>query len=102
MTVMTTPAAKPADFDDLVAFVRDIHLRRHQPGDTDPLLDALATQRDAINRRIGALLAYGRIATRPRPYKLADLATAVGMSVSGVRVGYHRRDLDVIEAAITH
>jgi hypothetical protein len=34
------------------------------------------------------LIAYGREFTRPRPYRLEDLARAAGMSVSGVRTAY--------------
>ena len=57
----------------------------------DPLLTTLAALRrprhdlDAAMRR---LLAYGREFTRPRPYRLTDLADAAGMSISGVRTAY--------------
>lgn len=57
----------------------------------DPLLTTLAALRrprhdlDAALRR---LLAYGREFTRPRPYRLTDLADAAGMSISGVRTAY--------------
>jgi hypothetical protein len=66
---------------------------------TDPLLAALA---DAARRKqqadhdIRLLLAYARTLVRPRPYRLADLATAAGMSISGARVAY--TDHDAIEA----
>lgn len=43
------------------------------------------------------LIAYGREFTRPRPYKLEDLAGAAGMSVSGVRTAYD--DDEVAEVA---
>ena len=57
----------------------------------DPLLAALAVARarkDQADNDIRLLLAYARELTWPRPYKLADLAVAAGMSVSGVRTAY--------------
>jgi hypothetical protein len=63
----------------------------------DPLLAALA---DAAERKqradhdIRLLLAYAREQVQPRPYRLADLADAAGMSVSGVRTAYTRADID--------
>jgi hypothetical protein len=62
----------------------------------DPLLTTLAGLRrqrhdlDAATRR---LLAYGREFTRPRPYRLADLADAAGMSISGVRTAYDAEEI---------
>jgi hypothetical protein len=62
----------------------------------DPLLTTLAGVRrqrhdlDAATRR---LLAYGREFIRPRPYKLADLADASGMSISGVRTAYDAEEI---------
>ena len=44
---------------------------------------------------IRLLLAYAREHVQPRPYRLADLADAAGMSISGVRTAY-------IQADITH
>ena len=64
--------------------------------DADPLLAALA---DAAQRKQGAdhdmrlLLAYARDQVRPRPYRLADLAQAAGMSLSGIRAAYTRGDV---------
>jgi hypothetical protein len=61
----------------------------------DPLLAALA---DAARRKQRAdhemrpLLAYAREHTRPRPYRLADLAKAAGMSISGIRTAYTKAD----------
>lgn len=58
---------------------------------TDPVLAALAdarTRRDQAREDIRILLAYARELTRPRPYRLADLAEAAGMSISGVRTAY--------------
>jgi hypothetical protein len=63
----------------------------------DPLLAALA---DAARRKRRAdhdlrlLLAYAREHTEPRPYRLADLAEAAGMSISGVRAAYRKADSD--------
>ncbi len=31
---------------------------------------------------------------QPRPYRLADLADAAGMSISGVRTAYTKADID--------
>ena len=65
--------------------------------DADPLLAALA---DAAQRKQGAdhdmrlLLAYARDQVRPRPYRLADLAQAAGMSISGIRTAYTQADID--------
>ena len=67
----------------------------------DPLLAALA---DAAERKqradhdIRLLLAYAREQVQPRPYRLADLADAAGMSVSGVRTAYTRADIDKLLA----
>jgi hypothetical protein len=68
----------------------------------DPLLTTLAALRrqqhdlDAAMRR---LLAYGREFTRPRPYRLADLADAAGMSISGVRTAYDAEEVRQVAAA---
>lgn len=63
----------------------------------DPLLTTLAElrrQRHGLDAAIRRLMAYGREFTRPRPYRLADLADASGMSISGVRTSY---DIDEIQ-----
>ena len=57
----------------------------------DPLLTTLAAlrrQRHDLDAAMRRLLAYGREFTRPRPYRLTDLADAAGMSISGVRTAY--------------
>jgi hypothetical protein len=62
----------------------------------DPLLTTLAAlrrQRHDLDAAMRRLLAYEREFTRPRPYRLADLADAAGMSISGVRTAY---DVDEI------
>ncbi|MGK5673302.1 hypothetical protein ACSNOB_10710 [Micromonospora sp. URMC 106] len=48
---------------------------------------------------IRELLAYGREFVQPRPYTLGDLAAASGMSISGVRTAYGRRDVDAVADA---
>jgi len=63
----------------------------------DPLLAALADARDRkqrADRLIRLLLAYAREHVQPRPYRLADLAEAAGMSISGVRTAYTQADID--------
>lgn len=68
----------------------------------DPLLTTLAGLRrqlhdlDAAMRR---LLAYGREFARPRPYRLADLADAAGMSISGVRTAYDADEIRQVSLA---
>lgn len=60
-------------------------------GQLDPLLVSLADARRrmlAAESEIRLLIAYGREFARPRPYRLADLAEACGMSISGVRTAY--------------
>jgi hypothetical protein len=39
------------------------------------------------------LLAYAREIVTPRPYRLADLAHAAGISISGVRTAYTHTDI---------
>ena len=39
------------------------------------------------------LLAYAREIAAPRPYRLADLAKATGMSISGIRAAYTGSDV---------
>ena len=59
----------------------------------DPLLAALAQarqRRDTADRDMRVLLAFAREITAPRPYRLADLAQAAGMSISGIRAAYTR------------
>ncbi len=77
----------------------------HTPA-SDPVLAALKDardRRDQADRDIRILLAYARELTSPRPYRLADLAAAAGMSISGIRTAYTRTDIDtarhVVQAA---
>ena len=57
----------------------------------DALLCALAEarrRRESADYEIRVLLAYAREMAAPVPYRLADLARASGMSVSGIRTAY--------------
>ncbi len=57
----------------------------------DPLLSALTgirQRREVADYQIRVLLAYAREIAAPAPYRLADLAQAAGMSISGVRTAY--------------
>ena len=59
--------------------------------DADPLLSTLADLRKRrlrLEADMRLLMAYGRCFTRPRPYKLIDLANAAGLSISGVRIAF--------------
>jgi hypothetical protein len=63
----------------------------------DPLLAALANARERKQRAdhdLRLLLAYAREHTQPRPYRLADLAEAAGMSVSSIRTAYTQADAE--------
>ncbi len=63
----------------------------------DTLLSALRDARhrkEQADRDMRLLLAYAREIIAPRPYRLADLAEAAGMSISGIRTGYSRDDIE--------
>ena len=63
----------------------------------DPLLAALIDARERKQRAdhdMRLLLAYAREHTQPRPYRLADLAEAAGMSISGIRTAYTQADTE--------
>ena len=73
------------------AFEQGLRLTWEHEDDYDPLLGEIAAARDAMlaaEARMRLLIAYGREFTRPRPYRLEDLARAAGMSISGVRTAY--------------
>ena len=62
-----------------------------QEGGVDPLLSVLRQRRgDQLQAEadIRLLIAYARRFTSPQPYKLSDLASAGGMSISGARIAY--------------
>jgi hypothetical protein len=54
----------------------------------------------AAETEIRLLVAYGREFTRPRPYRLADLAEACGMSISGVRTAYDHDEIEAVAAGL--
>ncbi|MET8446591.1 hypothetical protein [Streptomyces sp. NPDC005209] len=81
----------PQPFSALDDLVPDDFLRQ---------LAALREQRDQIDQQIRAYLAYGREFTRPRPYTLASLAEAAGLSISGVRTAYTPVDCDAVARAL--
>jgi hypothetical protein len=63
----------------------------------DPLLAALADARrrkERADQQMRLLLAYAREHTQPRPYRLANLADAAGMSIFGVRTAYTQADIE--------
>jgi hypothetical protein len=63
----------------------------------DTLLSALAEarrHREDADFQIRVLLAYARELVAPSPYRLADLAQAAGMSISGVRAAYDSRHIE--------
>jgi len=67
----------------------------HEDG-YDPLLGEIAGARYAMlqaEARMRLLIAYGREFTRPRPYRLEDLARAAGMSISGIRTAYDEDEI---------
>jgi hypothetical protein len=69
----------------------------------DPLLAALADARqrkEQAESEIRLLLAYAREVVTPRPYRLADLAAASGLSISGVRTAYTAADVERITALL--
>jgi hypothetical protein len=64
---------------------------------SDPLLLALrdvSQRKEQADRDLRLLLAYAREIITPRPYRLADLAEAAGMSISGVRSAYNQDDVE--------
>jgi hypothetical protein len=82
------------------AYEQALRLTWDHDHDYDPLLGEIAEARDAMlaaEARMRLLIAYGREFTRPRPYRLEDLARAAGMSISGVRTAYD--DDEVSEVA---
>ncbi len=69
----------------------------------DPVLARLRDarrRREEADRDIRLLLAFAREVVTPRPYRLADLAEATGMSISGVRTAYTAADVDLIHALL--
>jgi hypothetical protein len=50
-------------------------------------------RKEQAARDMRLLLAYAREITAPRPYRLADLAQAAGLSISGIRTAYNQDDV---------
>ncbi|MFF3489528.1 hypothetical protein ACFYXC_40830 [Streptomyces sp. NPDC002701] len=71
--------------------------------DEDALLLALGNaraRREAADREIRHLLAYGREFHGDRPYKLDALAQASGMTPSGIRTAYSSSEIDTVAREI--
>jgi hypothetical protein len=69
----------------------------------DVLRAALADARqreEQASYEIRLLVAYAREVVQPRPYRLADLAQAAGMSISGVRTAYSAADVETVTALL--
>ncbi|MFD8368409.1 hypothetical protein ACFW9V_36810 [Streptomyces hygroscopicus] len=69
----------------------------------DPLLIALVNARaarEAADREIRHLLAYGREFHGDRPYKLEPLAQASGMTPSGIRTAYGNSEIETVARGI--
>ncbi|MFD3841493.1 hypothetical protein ACFWWC_35335 [Streptomyces sp. NPDC058642] len=65
----------------------------------DPLLIALGNARaarEAADREIRRLLAYGREFHEDRPYKLEPLAQASGLTPSGIRTAYGSSEIGTV------
>lgn len=78
------------------AYEQGLRLTWDHDHDFDPLLAEIDAARDemlAAEARMRLLIAYGREFTRPRPYRLEDLARAAGMSISGVRTAYDHDEI---------
>ncbi len=92
------------NLDPLLATVVDLACTSlRNPDGTDRVLTevaALAAQRREADQRLRYVVAYAREFVYPRPYKLADLATAAGLSISGIRVLYTPVDLCAIATAL--
>ena len=87
--------------EDISQLLRRVdNQRRQYPGDgPDPVLTAIADmhrRRTEAEQRLRLLIAYAREVIRPHGYRLANLAAAAGMSVSGVRIAYSQQDIQVV------
>ena len=93
------PMADPGVFGEDCScwcHTRRNRLRSPAHAGPDPLLVALAQarqRRDQADRDMRLLLAFAREITVPRPYRLADLAEAAGMSISAIRAAYTPGDV---------
>ena len=69
----------------------------------DVLLSVLAdarARREQAAQDMRLLLAYAREFAVPRPYRLADLAQAAGMSISGIRTAYTPADIETVSTLL--
>ncbi|MFF8196747.1 hypothetical protein ACF05L_39250 [Streptomyces bobili] len=76
---------------------------QHDDQREDPLLIALGNARaarEAADREIRHLLAYGREFHGDRPYKLEPLAQASGMTPSGIRTAYTSSEIQTVARQI--
>jgi hypothetical protein len=70
----------------------------------DALLEAIRAVRqrkEKADQDMRLLLAYAREHVTPRPYRLADLAKAAGMSISGIRTAYSQADINLAAKTVT-
>ncbi|NYF40472.1 hypothetical protein [Streptosporangium sandarakinum] len=81
---LTGPAGAPKDSSDLLIS----ELRR------------LGRAKREVEEQMRLLVTYGREFIRPEPYRLASLAEAAGMSISGVRGMYGLVDIQRVADAI--
>jgi hypothetical protein len=67
--------------------------------DVDPVLSEIRAARAAMlaaEQRLHLLIAFAREYVSPRPYPLEEIATAAGMSISGVRTCYDEEEVAVV------
>jgi hypothetical protein len=84
------------EVEEREAYEQGLRLSWDDDHDFDPLLGEIAAAREAMlqaEARTRLLIAYGREFTRPRPYRLEDLARAAGMSISGIRTAYDEDEI---------
>ena len=104
MSASTSPR-RPDDDPATAELLRRVdQQRRTYRGDgPDPVLTAIADahrQRAEASQRLRLLIAYARECIQPHGYRLADLADAAGMSISGVRIAYDRHDIEAVHQRI--
>ena len=83
------------------AYEQGLRMAWDHDHDFDPLLGEIGAARNAMlaaEARMRLLVAYGREFTRPRPYRLEDLARAAGMSISGIRTAYDEAEIGEVTA----
>lgn len=91
--------------EDHAAWVQAMTRTFVDTGEDDPLiaqLSMLRHQRDQLDQNMRLLVTYMREKVTPRPYTLQQIATATGMSISGVRTFYDEKDSATLEQRITY